>query len=137
MLTLPGGNFHLWAADARSYRPSMTTTPVPRLRPGLIVLLTIVSIANAFGLVLAIEMWHDEVSHGGDYVGLAVFTTGLTVLALVGIGGAWARRDWGPPLYFGAQAVGFLLALVVGVVGFVSFMPLLLAGVLWAMARSS
>lgn len=118
----------------------MTTTPAPaspRLGSGLIVLLTIVSIANVLALVLAVGMWQDEVSHGGDLVGLAVFSTGLTVAALVGIGGAWARREWGPPLYFGAQAVGFVLALAVGVVGVMSFVPLLLAGVLWALARSS
>ncbi len=131
------GTFHGWPASAPTYRSGMTTTPAPRLRPGLIVLLTIVSIANVIGLVLTIELWHDEASHGGDLVGLAGTTTVLTVGALIGIGGTWARQDWGPPLYFGAQAVAFVLALALGVVGVVSFVPLLLAGALWALARSS
>lgn len=113
------------------------TTPAYRLRPGLIVLLAIISVANVLALVIAIGAWSDEASHGGDLEGLAILSTGLAVVALVGIGGAWARREWGPPLYFGAQVTGFLLVLFTmpDAIGPLSLVPLVLAGWLWALAR--
>jgi len=120
----------------------MTTsadTARPRLGAGVIVLLVFISIANVLGLVIGIGAWEDEATHGGDLEDVtmqaAVATTLLSVVALVGIGGAWARRKWGPRTYLGAQAVGFLFALALGAVSLLSFVPLLLAGLLWRFAE--
>lgn len=108
-----------------------------KLRPALVVLLVFVTIANVAALALTVMAWQDELSHGGDLAGLMVFASLLTVIGLVGIGGAWARRSWGPPLYFGAQATGFLLTLVAApsAIGPLTFVPLVLAGLLWALSR--
>lgn len=110
-----------------------------KLGAGVIVLLVFISIANVLGLVIGVGVWGDEATHGGELDDLAmqaaVATTLLSVVALVGIGGAWARRKWGPRTYFGAQAAGFLFALALGAVGLLSFVPLLLAGLLWRFAE--
>jgi hypothetical protein len=111
----------------------------PRLGAGVIVLLVFVSVANVVALAIGIGAWEDEATHGGDLEDLAmqaaVATTLLSIVALVGIGGAWARRRWGPRTYLGAQAAGVLFALVLGAVGLLSFVPLLLAGLLWWLAE--
>jgi hypothetical protein len=108
-----------------------------RLSAGLVVLLAVISLANVFALVVALMLWEDEASHGGDLVGLAVFSALLSVIGLVGIGGAWARREWGPTLYLGAQATGLVFVLIAqpAALGPLTFVPLLLAGVLWALTR--
>jgi hypothetical protein len=115
---------------------SMTETTRPRLRPGLIVLLVIVTLANLLALVIAVEAWYDETTHGGDLAGLAMLSLLLTVVALAGIVGAWLRRPWGPPLYFAAQAMGFLFLLVAApdAITLLTFVPLVLAGLLWFLA---
>jgi hypothetical protein len=115
----------------------MSTTENTRLRPGVIVLLVVVTIANVLALVLAVEAWHDETTHGGDLAGLAMLSLLVTVAALAGITGAWLRKPWGPPLYFAAQAMGFLFLLFAApdAIGLLSFVPLLLAGLLWYLAR--
>jgi hypothetical protein len=115
---------------------STTENTRPRLRPGLIVLLVIVTVANVLALVIAVEAWYDETSHGGDLAGLAVLSLLLTVVALAGIAGAWLRRPWGPPLYFAAQALGFLILLFAApeAITLLTFVPLALAGLLWFLA---
>lgn len=108
----------------------------PRLGPGLIVLLVVVTVANLLALGVAIEAWHDDTTHGGDLAGLAMLSLLVTVAALAGIVGAWLRRSWGPPLYFAAQAMGFLFLLFAApdAIGPLTFVPLLLAGLLWFLA---
>jgi hypothetical protein len=61
----------------------------------------------------------------------------LAVIGLAGIGGAWAMREWGATLYLGAQATAFALTLFTmpDAIGPLSFVPLLLAGVLWLLTR--
>jgi hypothetical protein len=105
----------------------------PKLGAGVVVLLVIISVANVFALVLTVEAWQDEASHGGDLQGMAAFSALLTVIALVGVAGAWLRRTWGPGLYFGAQATGFVFLLIAApsAISLLSFVPLLLAGLLW------
>lgn len=115
---------------------STTENTRPRLRPGLIVLLVIVTVANVLALVIAAEAWYDEMAHGGDLAGLAVLSLLMTVAALAGIVGAWLRRSWGPPLYFAAQAMGFLFLLLAApeAITLLTFVPLALAGLLWFLA---
>lgn len=115
---------------------STTEDTRPGLRPGLIVLMVIVTVANLFALWIAVEAWYDETTHGGDLAGLAMLSMLVTVAALAGITGAWLRRAWGPPLYFAAQAMGFLFLLFAApdAITPLTFVPLLLAGLLWFLA---
>ena len=108
----------------------------PRLGPGLVVLLVVITVANLLALVVAVGAWYDEVDHGGDLVALAALSSGLAVVALIGVGGAWFRQKWGPPLYFAAQvlALVFVLAAAPEALGPLSFVPLFLAGLLWLLA---
>jgi hypothetical protein len=113
-----------------------TERPRPRLGPGLIVLLVVISIANLLALAIIATALYDEVDHGGEVTGVAVLSLLTAVAALAGIAGAWARATWGPPLYFAAQATGFLVVLFAApdAIGLLSFVPLLLAGLLWFLA---
>src|SRR5262245_64607713 len=115
----------------------MTAKAETRRGPGLVVLLVIASLANLFALAVGIMAWYDEATHGGDLQGLRAIGTLLAVIALVGIAGAWAMREWGATLYLGAQATAFVLTLfaVPDAIGPLSFVPLLLAGVLWLLTR--
>jgi hypothetical protein len=116
----------------------MTETKAgPRLGPGIVVLLVIITLANVFALAVGVMAWQDEATHGGDLQAFLAIGTLLTVVALVGIGGAWARREWGATLYLGAQVTGFALTLFVvpAALGPLSFVPLLLAGLLWLLTR--
>ena len=114
----------------------MSTTEKARLRPGVIVLLVIVTIANVAAVVLAIDAWSVETSHGGDLGGLLMLSLLVTVVALVGIVGAWLQKRWGPPLYFATQAMGFLFLLFAApdAITLFTFAPLVLAGLLWFLA---
>lgn len=108
----------------------------PGLRPGLVVLLVVITVANLFALVIAAQAWYDETTHGGDLAGIAMLSLLVTVAALAGLTGAWLRRSWGPPLYFAAQVMGFLFLLFAApeAIGPLSLVPLLLAGLLWFLA---
>ena len=116
----------------------MTTTENTRarLRPGLVVLLVVVTVANVFALVLAVQTWYDEMAYGGDLAGPAMLSLLVKTAALAGVAGAWLRRQWGPPLYFAAQVMGFLFLLFAApeAIGPLTFVPLLLAGLLWFLA---
>lgn len=108
----------------------------PRLGPGLVVLLVVITVANLLALVIAVEAWYDEMDHGGDLVAPAALSAGLAVVALVGIGGAWSRQTWGPPLYLATQVLALVFALAAApeALGPLFFVPLLLAGLLWLLA---
>ncbi|MBB4909634.1 hypothetical protein [Actinophytocola algeriensis] len=113
-----------------------TENPRPRLRPGFTALLVIVTVANVAALVLAVAAWSEESTYGGDLTGLGMLSILVTVAALAGIAGAWLRRPWGPPLYFAAQAMGFLFLLFAApdAITLFTFVPLALAGLLWFLA---
>jgi hypothetical protein len=117
------------------------TVSRPRLGAGLAVLLGVVTVANLAALVLTVMAWVDEVDHGAELgdpaLNLAVIGTLLSAAALVGVAAAWARRIWGPRLYVAAQVIGFVLILALGAVGPLTFVPLLLAGVLWLVAEGN
>jgi hypothetical protein len=115
---------------------STTENTRSRLRPGLIVLLVVVTVANVFALVIAGGTWYDEMVHGGDLAGIAALSMLVTVAALAGIAGAWRRRAWGPPLYAAAQAMGFLFLLFAApeAITPLTVVPLALAGLLWFLA---
>jgi len=115
---------------------STTENTRPRLRPVLVVLLVIVTIANVSALVLAVAGWSGETTYDSGLVDYAMFSVLLAVAALVGIAGAWQRRSWGPPLYFATQALGFLFLLFAApdAIGTLTFVPLVLAGLLWFLA---
>lgn len=109
---------------------------------GLIVLLVVITLANILALVIGIQAWYDEATHGGELDDLpmlaAVVTTFGAVVALAGIAGTWLRRKWGPPVYAGVQAAALLFLLVAApeALGLFNFVPLLLAGLLWWLANS-
>lgn len=109
-----------------------------RLGVGMVVFLGLLTVANVLALAMAIMLWVDEVDHGGDLVGLAVFSALLSVIGLIGAGGAWARREWGPTLYLGAQATVVVFVLIAAptpsTLGPPMFM-LALAGMLWLLTR--
>lgn len=113
------------------------TTVNAKFRPGFVALLVFVTIANVAALALVLMAWHDEIEHGGDLAGLMVFASLLTAIGLVGIGGAWARKEWGPTLYLGAQVTSFVLTLIAApaAIGPLSFLPILLAALLWKLSR--
>jgi hypothetical protein len=108
-----------------------------RRGPVLVVLLVIVSVVNLLALAIGVEAWYDEAAHGGDLQGLRAIGTLLAAIGLAGIAGAWARREWGATLYLGAQCTGFALTLFTmpETIGLLSFVPLLLAGLLWLLTR--
>lgn len=116
----------------------MTETKAgPRLGPGIVVLLVIITLANVFALAVGVMAWRDEAKYGGDLQGFLAIATLLVVVALVGIAGAWASKEWGATLYLGAQGTGFALTLFAApeAIGLLSFVPLLLAGLLWLLTR--
>lgn len=116
---------------------STTENTRSRLGPGLVVLLVVLTLANVAGLVLEVSAWSWETTYGGDLGVLALLSILTTAVALAGLAGAWLRRPWGPPLYFAVQVAG-LLCLVFAAPGAITlptFMPLLLAGLLWFLAR--
>jgi hypothetical protein len=115
----------------------MTVKSGVRLGPGIVVLLVIITLANVFALAVGVMSWRYEATHGGDLQGFLAIGTLLTVVALVGVAGAWARREWGATLYLGAQATGLALTLFAmpAALGPLSLVPLLLAGLLWLCTR--
>lgn len=60
---------------------------------------------------------------------MLVFSMIVTVVGLVGLGGAWATRKWGPRLYLAAVLLDRLAALIAVPE---SFTPITIVGVLLA-----
>jgi len=97
----------------------------PRKNVGAIVLLVLLSISNIYLLLVGIAAWLDAVDHGDeDLVPVAATVTILTAIAVVGLGGAWFTRKWGPRLYIGVGAIGLIVSLSNG-----SFSPIGLIGI--------
>jgi hypothetical protein len=85
----------------------------PRKSTGVVVLLVLLTIGNIVALMLVVGAWADLSSHGDEQLaGLLAFSVVLTVVALTGLGGAWATRKWGPKLYLGAVLIDRVVALV-------------------------
>ncbi|GAB3435353.1 hypothetical protein GCM10027436_13320 [Actinophytocola sediminis] len=105
----------------------------------MIALLVLVTVANVAALALIIMSVVDETSHGASLDGGDLFfvVTSMTlgVAALVGIGGAWLRRSWGPPLYLGVQLFSFVIVLLTGSIMPWSIVPVLLAVLLFRLAE--
>lgn len=116
---------------------STTENTRPRLGLGLVVLLVVLTVANVAGLVLGVSVWSAETTYGGDLGSLELLSILVTVVALTGLAGAWLRRPWGPRLYLAVQVAGllFLLFTAPGAIALPTFVPLLLAGLLWFLAR--
>ena len=115
--------------------PAERQAPItrPRKNPGLIVLLSFLTLSNTFALVLGVVSWADWSDHGSRYdvieLRAAIFTTVLSVVALVALGGAWFTRKWGPRVYASASVLGLIIG-VVNAEG--AFSPLSLVGILIA-----
>ena len=72
-------------------------------------------------------------SHGDEQLkGLLAFSVVLTLVALTGLGGAWATRKWGPQLYLWAVVVDRVVALGAAPEVFLQAMAGLVLGVVLA-----
>jgi hypothetical protein len=101
----------------RDVRPSKSV--------GTIILLVVLTLANGYLLLVGIAAWLDAVDHGDeDLVPIAATATVATVIALVGLGGAWFTRKWGPRVYVTVAGIGLLVGLTNE-----AFSPLSLVGV--------
>ena len=110
---------------------------------GIIVLLVLMTLANALMLVVGAASWVDEVDHGAEWgddsLQLVVLLTLLSLVAVVGLAGAWFTRKWGPRLYVLTAGFGLLFGLLVS--GGAGFSPLNVVGLglavgLWLHAES-
>lgn len=90
-----------------------TPAEAPRRSGGVTALLVVLTVLGVVSLVLAFSLMADASRHNRDEVGLFGLGTVLAVVALIGLGGAWATRYWGPWLYLVAVVVDRLVALVV------------------------
>jgi hypothetical protein len=104
---------------------------------GLLVLLIVLTVANVASLVLTWGSWTAVSRDGGGLVDHDTLPLLASVIALVGLGGAWLMRSWGPPLYFATQALAFLFLVFAapGAISLFTVMPVLLAGLLWFLSR--
>ncbi|QQQ73768.1 hypothetical protein IOD16_21175 [Saccharothrix sp. 6-C] len=112
--------------------PNTTLRAEPRVKKGggIVVLLVLMTLANALVLVLGVVSWVDEVDHGADWgddpLRLVVLLTSVSVVAVVGLLGAWFTRKWGPRLYVLTAGFSLLFGLLVS--GGAGFSPLNLVG---------
>ncbi|ROP42355.1 hypothetical protein [Saccharothrix texasensis] len=112
--------------------PNTTLRAEPRVKKGagIVVLLVLMTLANALVLVLGVVSWVDEVDHGAEWgdgpLRLVVLLTSVSVVAVVGLLGAWFTRKWGPRLYVLTAGFSLLFGLLVS--GGAGFSPLNLVG---------
>ncbi|XVS61348.1 hypothetical protein ACQPYE_23925 [Actinosynnema sp. CA-299493] len=112
--------------------PDITRLAEPRVRKGggIVVLLVLMTLANALVLVLGVVGWVDEVDHGAEWgddsLRLVVLLTAVSLVAVVGLVGAWFTRKWGPRLYVLTSGFSLLFGLLVS--GGAGFSPLNLVG---------
>lgn len=108
---------------------------------GLIVLLSLLTLANVAELVLVFWTGSDGAMLGSSVVDddptLWLLDLGVVLVALIALGGAWFCRKWGSRLYLALQLMSFLFALVSGMVGMGMLVPLALAGLLFFIGESS
>lgn len=105
----------------------------PRKSTGVVVLLILLTVGNIVALILALGSWADMSSHGDEQLeGLLAFSVVLTLVALIGLGGAWATRKWGPQLYLWAVVVDRVVALGAAPEVFLQAMAGLVLGVVLA-----
>jgi hypothetical protein len=106
-----------------------STSTNPSKSVGVVILLSMITLFNLVTLMRVASLLTNEAKHGGldDKQG-AVLAFGLLlcIVGLVGIGGAWRTRKWGPQLYLGALVVDRAVALVADPS---FFSPLLLIGI--------
>jgi hypothetical protein len=105
--------------------------PRARKGAGIIVLLVLMTIANVFMLVLGAVSWVEEVDHGADWghdssLQAIVWLTLMSLVAVIGLVGAWFTRKWGPRLYVLTAGFSLLLGLLIS--GGAGFSPLNLIG---------
>src|SRR5689334_19285855 len=58
----------------------------PRKSRGVVVLLSLLTLANLVVLLLTVNAWVDATTHGDEYAGLLAFSIVTTVVGLVGLG---------------------------------------------------
>jgi hypothetical protein len=108
---------------------------------GVIVLLSLLTLANVAELVLVFWTGSDEAALGSsrtdDDPTWWLIEIGLVLVTLVALGGAWLCRKWGSRLYLALQLLFFLFVLVNGVIGMGMLVPLALAGLLFFIGESS
>jgi MFS family permease len=110
---------------------------------GTIVLLVLLSLANALTLVVTIMAWVDEVDHGADFddrvLQAVALSAVLTAVAVVGLVGAWLTRKWGPRTYVSIAGLSLVLGLIIseGAISPLSLIGITLAVVLWLIAETN
>ncbi|MCC8249204.1 hypothetical protein [Saccharothrix luteola] len=125
--------------------PITARHPEPRARKGggIIALLVLMTLANAFTLVVAVVGWVDEVDHGAEWgddsLQFVVFVAFASLVAVIALVGAWFTRKWGPRLYVLTSGFSLLFGLLVS--GGAGFSPLSLVSIglavgLWLHAES-
>ena len=103
----------------------------PRRSARITVLLSVLTLVNAGGLVLATYLLAEAGRHSRDgETGLLAFSVVVAVVGLVGLGGAWSLRKWGPRVYLAAIVVDRIVALIA--LPDVTTVPVLLGGLLLA-----
>jgi hypothetical protein len=96
-------------SSAASERPA---PPRAKKHAGMIFVLSLLTLSNAFGLLLGIVGWADHGSRSDDeLLRAAIFTTFLSAAALVALGGAWFTKLWGPRVYAATAVLGLIIGL--------------------------
>jgi len=121
-----------------------TDVPRPHVRPRksgrVVAFLAVLTLANVGALLVVASALADASDHGDEELaGLLVLSMIVTVAGLVGLGGAWTTRKWGPRVYLAAVVLDRLAALVAVPESFtpIAIVGVLLAVVLVCIAESS
>jgi hypothetical protein len=113
--------------------PTTARHAEPRAKKGagIVVLLVLMTLANVLVLVFGVVGWVDEVDHGAEWgddsLQVVVLLTLVSLVAVIGLAGAWFTRKWGPRLYVLTAGFSLLFGLVIS--GGEGFSPLSLVGV--------
>jgi hypothetical protein len=76
--------------------------------------LTVLTVLNLIVLGIAAYGMADALDHGDEEIaGMMTFSLVVSLIGLVGLGGAWATRKWGPRVYLGAILLDRIVALIV------------------------
>ena len=87
----------------------------PRKSGGIVALLAVLTVLNLIVLGIAARTgWPTRwTTATRSFAGMMTFSLVVSLIGLIGLGGAWATRKWGPRVYLGAILLDRIVALIV------------------------